>query len=135
MPGWVLKLEEHVQHVRIHITSEGQEVLSIIDFMKLVCNGTSPNYATRTWPGVERKFELVGLVLYVPLPIKSPKSPYKQPPTPTVLGPATTRGGLQKLMLVLGDKLKDEFRQVDDSALNRFILGDSSRVMVFDFAY
>jgi hypothetical protein len=37
--------------------------------------------------------------------------------------------------LVLGDKVKDEFRQVDDSAFNRFILGDSSRVMVFDFVY
>jgi hypothetical protein len=133
MPGWVLKLEEHVQHVRIHITSEGQEVLSIIDFMTLVCNGKSLNYATRTWPGVEKKFD--GLVVYVPLPIKSPKSPYKQPPTPTLLGPATTRGGLQTLLVVLGDKVKDEFRQNDDSPLNRFILGDSSRVMVFDFAY
>jgi hypothetical protein len=135
MPGWVLKLEEHVQHVRITGTSDGLEVLSIIDFMKLVCNGTSDNYAIRTWPGVERKFELVGLVVYVPLPIKSPKSPYKQPPTPTSLGPATTRRGLQQLLLVLGDKVKDEFRQVDDSALHRFILGDSSRVMVFNFAY
>ncbi len=135
MPGWVLKLEEHVQHVRIHITSAGQELLSIIDFMKLVCKGTSDNYATRTWPSVEKKIELEGLVVYVPLPIKSPKSPYKQPPTPTLLGPATTRGGLQQLLLVLGDKVKDEFRQNDDSPLNRFILGDSSRVMVFDFAY
>jgi hypothetical protein len=135
MSGWVLKLEGHVQHVRITGTSDGLEVLSIIDFIKLVCKGTSDNYATRTWPGVEKKFELVGLVVYVPLPIKSPKSPYKQPPTPTSLGPATTRRGLQQLLLVLGDKVKDEFRQVDDSALHRFILGDSSRVMVFNFAY
>jgi hypothetical protein len=135
MPGWVFKLEEHVQHVRIHITCEGQEVLSILDFMTLVCNSTSLNYAARTWPSVEKQFEQVGLVLYVPLPIKSPKSPYKQPPTPTREGPATTRGGLQQLLLVLGDKVKDEFRQNDDSPLNRFLLGDSSRVMVFDFVY
>jgi hypothetical protein len=135
MPEWVLKLEGHVQHVRITGTSDSLEVLSIIDFITLVCKGTGDNYATRTWPGVEKKLELEGLVLYVPLPIKSPKSPYKQPPTPTRLGPVTTRAGLQKLLVVLSAKVKDEFRQGEDNALNRFILGDNSPITMFEFAY
>ena len=62
-------------------------------------------------------------------------SPYKQPPPVLRPGPATTRAGLQKLLLVLGDKVKDEFRQVDDSALNRFMVGDCSSIIEFDFTY
>ena len=135
MSALVLQLEGHVQYVRMTPTADGQEVFSIIDFMKLVCKGKSDNYAGRLWPHLENKPELEGLVVIVPFPIKSPKSPYKQPPIPTRPGPATTRVGLQKLLLVLGDKVKDEFRQVDDSALNRFMVGDCSSMIQFDFTY
>ena len=98
-----------------------------------VCIGCS--CGRRDAPRLENKAELEGLVVEVPFPIKSPKSPYKQPPTPTRPGPATTRMGLQKLLLVLGDKVQDEFRQVDDSALNRFMNGDCSSIIQFDFTY
>jgi hypothetical protein len=135
MSWWVLKLEGHVQHVRIAPTSHGYESFSILDFITLVCKSESDNYATRLWLRLENKSEMDGLVVEVPLPIKSPKSPYKQPPTPTRLGPATTRMGLQKLLFLLGDKVKDEFRQVDDGALNRFMLGDCSSIIQFDFTY
>ena len=135
MPEWVLKLEGHAQHVRITGTSDGLEVMSIIDFMKLVCKGKRDNYACRLWPRLETLSEMEGLIVEVPFPIKSPKSPYKQPPTPTRPGLATTRAGLQKLLLVLGDKVKDEFRQGEDNALNRFILGDNSQITMFDFTY
>ena len=127
MPGWVLKLEGHVQHVSITCDCDGLEVLSIIDFMKLVCKRKSVNYATRTWGRVKKDFEVVGSYLYVPLPHKK----CKRPPRSTKFTPATTRMGLQMLLLVLGDKVKDEFRQVD-SALNRFILGDNSQITVVD---
>jgi hypothetical protein len=73
-----------------------------------------------------------GLVVVVPLRVKSPPTPYK-PPVVTRLGPATTRAGLQKLLVVLGDKVKDEFRQLDDSAFNLFMNGDNSRLTEFDF--
>ena len=135
MSWWVLKLEGHVQHVRIAPTSHGYETFSILDFITLVCKSKSVGYARRLWPHLENKSELEGLVVDVPFPIKSPKSPYKQPPTPTREGPATTRMGLQKLLLVLGDKVKDEFRQVGDSTLNRFMLGDCSSIIQFDFTY
>ena len=135
MSAWGLKLEGHVQHVRITGTSDGLEVFSIIDFMKLVCKGTSPSYATRLWPRLEHLCEMEFLVVLVPLPMKSSKSPYKQPPLPTRVGPATTRAGLQRLLFVLGDKVKDEFRQLDDNALNRFILGDFSGIVICDFTY
>jgi len=135
MSALVLKLEGHAQHVRKTATSEGQEVFSIIDFMKLVCQGKSEGYAGRLWPRLENKSELEGLVVVVPLRIKTSKSPYKQPPPVLRPGPATTRAGLQKLLLVLGDKVKDEFRQVDDSALNRFMAGESCRIIELDFTY
>jgi hypothetical protein len=135
MSALVLKLEGHAQHVRTTATADGQEVFLIIDFMKLVCQGKSEGYAGRLWPRLENKSELEGLVVVVPLKMKSSKSPYKQPPLPTHVGPATTRAGLQKLLLVLGDKVKDEFRQVDDIALNRFMAGDGSRIIELDFTY
>ena len=132
MSALVLQLEGHVQYVRTTVISDDQEVFSILDFMKLVCKGKSDNYAGRLWPSLKNKPELEGLVVDVPLQIKCQKSPYKQPVV-THLGPATTRVGLQKLLLVLGDKVKDEFRQVDDSALNRFMTGDMSGLTEFDF--
>ena len=135
MSSLVLKLEGHVQHVRTTATSEGQEVFSIIDFMKLVCKGKSDNYATRLWPSLENLSEMEGLVVVVPLQMKSPKSPYKQPPPVLRPGPATTRTGLQKLLLVLGDKVKDEFRQVDDSAFHCFMTGDATMLIEFDFTF
>ena len=125
MPRWVLKLEGHVQHVSITCDCDGLEVLSIIEFMKLVCKSTS---VTRIWGRVKKDFELVGSYMYVPLPHKK----HKRPPRSTKFTPATTRMGLQMLLLVLGDKVKDEFRQVEDSALNRFILGDNSQITVVD---
>jgi hypothetical protein len=135
MSGCALKLEGHVQHVRTTATSDDQEVFSIMDFITLVCKSKSNNYASRLWPNLETSSEMEGLIVEVPLQIKSSKSPYKQPPPVLRPGPATTRAGLQKLLLVLGAKVKDEFRQVDDSAFNRFMGGDSSQVVVFDFTY
>ena len=135
MSSLVLQLEGYVQYVRMTPTSDGQEVFSIIDFMKLVCKSKSDNYAGRLWPHLENKPELEGLVVDVPLRIKSSKSPYKQPPPVTHQGPATSRVGLQKLLLVLDKKVKDEFRQVDDSAFTRFMAGDDSRITEFDFTY
>ena len=127
MSSLVLQLEGHVQYVRMTPTADGQEVFSIIDFMKLVCKGKSDNYAARLWPSLQNLPEMDGLVVVVPLRIKTSKSPYKQPPPVLRPGPATTRAGLQKLLLVLGDKVKDEFRQVDDNAFTRFMAGDRSR--------
>lgn len=60
---------------------------------------------------------------------------YKKTPPVLRPGPATTRVGLQKLLLVLGDKVNDEFHQVDDSALNRFMVEDCSSIIEFDFTY
>ena len=130
----VLKLEGYVQHVRIMTIYCGSRVFSIIDFINLVCKSESENYARRLWPHLKNKSEMEGLVWVVPLRIKSPPTPYK-PPVKTRLGPATNLMGLQRLLLVLGDKVKDEFRQVDDSALTRFMTGDNSHIIVFDFTY
>ena len=135
MSWWVLKLEGHVQHVRITPTSHGYESFSILDFIKLVCKSESDNYATRLWPRLENKPELEGLVVILPFRIKTSKSPYKQPPPVLRPGPATTRAGLQTLLLVLGDKVKDEFHQADDSAFTRFMLGDCSSIIEFDFTF
>ena len=135
MSAWVLKLEGHVQHVRTTATSDGHEAFSIINFIQLVCKGKSDNYAARLWSSLKNLPEMDGLVVDVPLRIKSPKSPYKQPPPPTRLGPATTRAGLQKLLLVLGNKVKNEFRQLDDSPFTRFMTGDDSRITELDFTY
>ena len=133
MSAMVLQLEGHVQYVRITTTSESQEVFSILDFMKLVCKGKSDNYAGRLWSSLKILPELDGLVVLVPLRVKSPPTPYKSP-VMTRVGPATTRVGLQKLLLVLDDKVKDEFRQLDNSAFNHFMAGDNSRIIQFDFS-
>ena len=135
MSALVLQLEGHVQYVRTTVTSDDQEVFSILDFMKLVCKGKSDNYAGRLWPSLKNLPEMDGLVVDIPLRIKTSKSPYKQPPPVLRPGPATTRVGLQKLLLVLGDKVKDDFRQLDDSPFTRFMVGDNSRITELDFTY
>ena len=122
MSARVLQLEGHVQHVRITTISNGPRVFSIIDFINLVCTSESENYARRIWPHLKSLFEIHALVVVVPLQYK--------PPVKTRLGPATNLMGLQRLLLVLGDKVKDEFRQVDDNAFTRFMAGDTSRFRV-----
>ena len=125
MSARVLKLEGHVQHVRIMTISNGPRVFSIIDFVNLVCASESENYARRLWPHLKPLFEIHALVVVVPLRHK--------PPVKTRLGPATNLMGLQRLLLVLGDKVKDEFRQVDDNAFTRFMAGDRSGFIEVDF--
>jgi hypothetical protein len=132
MSARVLKLEGHLQHVRIMTISNGPRVFSIVDFINLVCKSESENYARRLWPHLENKSEMEGLVMVVPLRVKSPPTPYKSP-VMTRLGPATNLMGLQRLLLVLGDKVKDEFRQVDDNAFTRFMAGDRSGFIEVDF--
>jgi hypothetical protein len=133
MSGLVLKLEGHAQHVRTTATADGHEVFSIINFIQLVCKSKSEGYAGRLWPRLKTLPEMDGLVVDVPLRVKSPPTPYK-PPVVTRVGPATTRAGLQKLLLVLDDKVHDDFRQVDDSAFTRFMAGDGSSFIEFDFS-
>ena len=116
MSARVLKFEGYVQHVRIMTIYCGPRVFSIIDFINLVCKSESENYARRLWPHLKHLIEIHALVVVVPLP-----------PVKTRLGPATDLMGLQRLLLVLGDKVKDEFRQVDDNAFTRFMAGDRSR--------
>ena len=135
MSELVLQLEGYVQYVRTTVTADGHEVFSILDFMKLVCKSKSDYYAYQLWSRLQNLPEMEGLVVVVPLRIKSPKSPYKQPPPVLRPGPATTRVGLQRLLLVLDKKVKDEFRQLDDSTFTRFMTGDNSRITEFDFTY
>lgn len=132
MSALVLKLEGHV-HVRTTTTSDGRDVFSIMDFIKLVCKSKSDNYASYIWPKLKNFPGMEGLVVVVPLRVKSLPTPYK-PPVMTRLGPATTRVGLKSLLLVLDDKVKDEFHQLDDSAFSHFMAGDNSRIIEFDFS-
>ena len=133
MSSLVLQLDGHVHYVRITTTSDGRELFSIMDFMRLVCKYQSEAYVRRLWPSLQNLVELDGLVVLVPLRVKSPPTPYK-PPVMTRVGPTTTRVGLQKLLLVLDEKVKDEFRQLDDSAFSHFMSGDNSRIIEFDFS-
>ena len=126
MSSRVLTLDGYVQHVRMMTLYCGPRVFSIIDFINLVCKSESENYARRLWPHLKTLFEIHALVVVVPLRYK--------PPVKTRLGPATNLMGLQRLLLVLGDKVKDEFRQVDDNAFTRFMAGDRSWFIEVDFS-
>ena len=112
--------------VRGTTTSDGQEVLSVIDFINLVCK-KSGNYARQLWSRLKKSFEMEGLVVVVRLRVSSPPSPYKQPVV-TRLSPAMTRTGLQFLLGVLGDKVK-----LHESVLTRFMALDRSMITEFDF--
>ena len=133
MSARVLKLEGYVQHVRITTIDCGPRVFSIIDFISLVCKSESENYARRLWSHLKTLFEIQALLVVVPLRVKSPPTPYK-PPVKTKPGPATDLMGLQKLLLVLDDRVKGEFRQVDDNAFTRFMAGDRSGFIEVDFS-
>ncbi len=125
MPDLLVQFDVGVT-VRGTTTSEGQEVLSVIDFINIVCK-KSGNYARQLWSRLKKSFEMEGLVVIVRLRVSSPPSPYKQPVV-TRLSPAMTRTGLQFLLVVLGDKVK-----LHESAWTRFMALDRSMITEFDF--
>jgi hypothetical protein len=99
-------------------TSDGLDVFSIYDYIHVVCK-KSGNYATRLWNiHLRKSFEYERLVCIVPLRINSVK---------THKDPALTRVGLQRLLLMLGKRVK-----LDNSALTRFMSGDRSMITEFD---
>jgi len=99
-------------------TSDGLYVFAVYDYINVVCNKNG-NYATHLWnKTLKKSFEEDRLVWYVSLRINSVK---------THKGPALTREGLQKLLLMLGKRVK-----LDNSALTRFMDGDRAAIIKFD---
>ncbi len=99
-------------------TSQGLEVYSVYDYINVVCKKDG-NYATCLWNKTLKKpFEMERLVWHVPLRISSVK---------THKDPALTLEDLQRLLLILGKRVK-----LDNSALTRFMSGKKSMVTKFN---
>jgi hypothetical protein len=108
-------------------SSRGREVFSPLDCVAVVCL-TPRKYARTLWMPVKTALEAEGFVWYVPLRIKRRAS---QPTgyVATKAGPAMTRVGLQRLLVMLDSKVKVKLQ---DSAVTRFLEGESSMITEFD---
>ena len=100
-------------------SARGREVFSAFDFIAVVCM-MEMKYARRLWAPLKTALEAEGLVWQAPFRVKTgahqPKDYVR-----TRAGPAMTRVGLQRLLVMLDSKVK-----LHDSAVTRFLEGEST---------
>jgi hypothetical protein len=106
-------------------SSDGREVFSAFDFIAVVCQ-IQRKYARTLWVPLKTALEAEGLVWHVPLRVKSRPSQPKDY-VATQVGPAMTRVGLQRLLVMLDSKVK-----LQDSVVTRFLEGESSMITEFE---
>ena len=106
-------------------SSLGREVFSAFDFIAVVCQ-IQIKYARNLWVSLKKALDAEGLVWHVPLRRKSRPSQPKDY-VATQGGPALTREGLQRLLVMLDSKVK-----LQDSAVTRFLEGERSMITEFE---
>ena len=120
--------------VRGTITSDGEHVASVYNFINLACNKRG-RYAYNKWDHLiseksEYKDELKELVTYeyvkgLSTQIDDLSNTKKTRRRET---PVMTMRGLQRLMMMLGGKVAAEFRQIVEGVFSRYISGDLSMI-------
>jgi hypothetical protein len=102
-------------------SSCGHEVFSALDFIAAVCM-MERKYARKLWTPLKAALEAEGLVWQAPFRTKTaahqPKDFVR-----THGGPAMTRAGLQRLLVMLDSKVK-----LQDGAVTRFLEGESTMI-------
>ena len=102
-------------------SSCGHEVFSALDFIAAVCM-IERNYARNLWTPLKTALEAEGLVWQAPFRTKTgahqPREFIR-----TQAGPAMTRAGLQRLLVMLDSKVK-----LQDGAVTRFLEGESTMI-------
>ena len=113
--------------VRATITADGEHVFSVYDFLDLVCPN-SKSYASVTWSRLtdensvyrdEIKFTMVYLKLQNVGLSDDKKRRFRKTPVMTLQG-------LQHLLVILGNKISAEFRQIVLGVFTRYMAGDRS---------
>jgi hypothetical protein len=113
--------------VRATITADGEHVFSVYDFLDLVCPN-SKSYASVTWSRLtdensvyrdEIKFTMVYLKLQNVGLSDDKKRRFRKTPVMTLQG-------LQHLLVILGNKVSAEFRQIVLGVFTRYMAGDRS---------
>jgi len=103
-------------------SSCGQEVFSALDFIAVVCK-TQRKYARTLWAPLKTALEAEGLVWQAPFRTKTaahqPKDYVR-----THGGPAMTREGLQRLLVLLDSKVK-----LHDGVVTRFLEGENTMLI------
>ncbi len=114
--------------VRGTITSDGEYMGSVYDFMDLACPNMSPSWTSVTWRNLiaeksefkdEIKFTMVFLK-YENLGLRNGKK------TRNRKTPVMTLRGLQRLMMILGGNVAAEFRHIVEGVFTRYMAGDKS---------
>ena len=116
--------------VRGTITSDGEHVFSVYDFMDLACPTMSDSWTKVTWRNLkaddsafksELKYTMVFLK-HEKLTLRNDKK------TRNRKTPVMTLRGLQRLMMILGGNVAAEFRQIVEGVFSRYISGDLSMI-------
>ena len=106
-------------------SSHGRELFSALDFIAVVCK-VQRKYASTLWVPLKTALEGESLVWHAPFRVKSRPSQNKHF-IATSVGPAMTRVGLQRLLVMLDSKVK-----LQDSVVTRFLEGESSMITEFE---
>jgi hypothetical protein len=106
-------------------SSRGREVFSVLDFIAVVCM-MQRKYARKLWAPLKTVLEAEGLVSHAPFRVKTGAH---QPKDYVRVhgGPALTREGLKRLLVMLDSKVK-----LHDSAVTRFLDGECSMVTEYE---
>ena len=102
-------------------SARGREVFSALDFIAAVCT-RERKYARTVWAPLKTALEAEGLVWHAPFRVK-PRPSQPKDHVRTQCGPAMTRAGLQRLLVILDSKVK-----LQDGAVTRFLEGDSTMI-------
>jgi hypothetical protein len=102
-------------------SSRGREVFSALDFITVVCK-IERKYARTVWAPLKTALEAESLVWHAPFRVKSRPS-HPKDHVRTQCGPAMTRTGLQRLLVMLDSKVK-----LQDGSVTRFLEGESTMI-------
>jgi hypothetical protein len=103
-------------------SSCGQEVFSALDFIAVVCQ-IARKYARTLWVPLKTALEVEGLVWQAPFRTKTAAHQPREF-VRTQGGPAMTREGLKRLLVMLDSKVK-----LQDGVVTRFLEGETSMIL------
>ena len=116
--------------VRGTITSDGEHVVSVYDFMDLACPTMSPSWTKVTWRNlIAQKSEFKDEIKFTMVFLKHEKLTLRNDKKiRNRKAPVMTLRGLQRLMMILGGNVAAEFRQIVEGVFSRYISGDLSMI-------
>ena len=115
--------------VRATVTSDGEHMFSVYDFMDLACPTMCDSWTKVTWRNLKAEDSAFSEIKYTMVFLKHEKltlsndKKIRNRKTPVM-----NLRGLQRLLMILGGKVAAEFRQIVEGVFTRYMSGDKSMI-------